>query len=379
MAKEPKRIIILTADAGFGHRRAAEAVEAALIPLLDSRDEIAIFNPFQDPYLPDLLKQLESGYDEMVTDDPAFYQLAYAATDAPVVAQLVQDVATTALNRTMQSLIERHDPEIFLTTYPAYTQAAIKTAKKLGKRIPVDVIVTDLIGVHTLWFHEKAALTFVPTEQVYQQGIENGLTKEKMQLTGLPVHPRIAEDQREKVAIREELGWHPTLTTALIVGSARSGQTAQIARLLDRSGLELQVVALSGGDQQTEAQLNSTEWKGIVHPYGLITNMAEMMRAADFIVCKAGGLIITESLASGLPLVLYEALPGQEVGNVRYVVESGAGVWSPGPIGVLTTAYSWLAGDGSELEKRRLAAKRVGKPHSALDVAEFIIRQIQSS
>jgi 1,2-diacylglycerol 3-beta-galactosyltransferase len=379
MVKDSKRIIILTADAGFGHRRAAEALEAALIQTLDCPNDVAIFNPFQDPYLPEILKQLESGYDEMVTDDPVLYQLAYAATDAPVVAQLVQDIATTALNRTMRNLLERHDPQIILTTYPAYTQAAIRTAQEMGKNIPVDVVVTDLIGVHTLWFHEKAAMTFVPTEYVHQQAIENGLSPQKIQLTGLPVHPRIANDARDKVAIRKELGWDPALTTALIVGSARSGQTAQIARLLDLSGLELQISALSGGDQEAEAQLKSTQWKGIVHTYGLVNNIPEMMRAADFIVCKAGGLIVTEAMASGLPLILYEALPGQEVGNVRYVVENGAGVWSPGAIGVLTTAYSWLAGDGSELEKRRVAARRAGRPNSALDVAGFVAKQIHSS
>jgi hypothetical protein len=61
---------------------------------------------------------------------------------------------------------------------------------------------------------------------------------------------------------------------------------------------------------------------------------------------------------------------------VRYVVEHGAGVWSPGPIGVLTTAFAWLAKDRSELEKCRAAAVRVGKPRSAFDVAERVLKQI---
>jgi 1,2-diacylglycerol 3-beta-galactosyltransferase len=43
--------------------------------------------------------------------------------------------------------------------------------------------------------------------------------------------------------------------------------------------------------------------------------MPTMMRAADAIICKAGGLTVTESLACGLPLLLTDVIPGQETGN----------------------------------------------------------------
>lgn len=376
MNDKPKKILILTSDAGFGHRSAAKAVEAAF-KVVDSNLEVSIANPVQDPDLPDLIKQLETGYDNVVTDDPTLYQLAYAATDAPVVAKLMQDVATTALNRAMRKVVLGYEPDIIVTTYPAYTQAAMKVAKELRKPAPVDVVVTDLVNVHSLWFHSGAALTFVPTGHVYRQALDQGLQKSQVQLTGLPVNPNIYLEKRNKKEIRRELGWDENQVTGLIVGSARSGQTANIATLLDRSGLGIQVAAVAGGDREAEESLRAIDWKGKVHVYGFVSNMHELMRAADFIVCKAGGLIVTESLASGLALILYEALPGQEVGNVRYVVESGAGVWSPGAIGVLTSAYSWLAKDRNELEKCREAAARVGKPRSALDVADRVLKQIQ--
>ncbi len=375
MDRQAARVLILTSDAGFGHRRAAEALKAAF----DSRHppcSADIVNPVQDPELPDLLKQIETGYDSIVTDDPTFYQLAYAATDAPVVAQLVQDIITTAVIKVIRKIVLERKPDAILTTYPVYTQAALRVVREMGSQAPVGVVVTDLVNVHTAWFHAQADLTFVPTGHVYRQAVDQGLPKMRIHLTGLPVHPSFATETRDQRTIRQALGWDPEMVTALVVGSARSAQTAEIARLLDRSGLDLQVVALSGGDPQILAQLQATEWKGRVHIYGFVSNMSEMMHAADFIVCKAGGLIVTESLACGLPMVLYEALPGQEVGNVRYVVDAGAGVWAPGAIGVLTTAYAWLARDRSELEKCRIAAQGVGKPRAAFDVAERILRLI---
>jgi 1,2-diacylglycerol 3-beta-galactosyltransferase len=372
-----KQILILISDAGFGHRRAAEAVEAAIKDVGGNGCHVSIANPLQEPSIPDLVRSLETSYDEVVTDDPTLYQLTYMATDAPVVARLIQEATTSVLNRVLTELVADYRPDVIVTTYPAFSRAAVKAARALSPPAPVDVVVTDLIDVHSLWFNNSAALTFVPTGNVYKQAVEHGLSKTRVHLSGLPIHPDFANETRDRAAIRQALGWEPDITTALIVGSARTRQTAAIARLLDQSGLPLQVVVVGGGDPEIEAQLKATEWKGAVRTYGLTRNMPEMLHAADFIVCKAGGLIVTEALACGLPLILYEALPGQEVGNVRYVVESGAGAWSPGTIGVLTTAYTWLAGDQAELRKARAAARRIGKPRAAYEVAERISRQIQ--
>ena len=43
------------------------------------------------------------------------------------------------------------------------------------------------------------------------------------------------------------------------------------------------------------------------------------------ILTKAGGLITSESLAAGLPMLLCDVLPGQEEGNAKVVEDGGAG------------------------------------------------------
>lgn len=370
-------ILILTADAGFGHRRAAQALEAAFEDICGEQCQVRIGNPLHDPTIPDIVKMLETSYDTVVVEEPTLYKLAYSATDAPVVAQLLHRATTTVLNNTLTRWVKSFRPDAVLITHGAFTEAAISAAQKVGRRVPVDVIVTDLIDVHTMWFHQEADLTFVPTGHVYRQAFDNGLAKGRVRLSGLPVHPQFYKETRDRRTVREALGWDPEMTTVLVVGSARSRQTAAIAGLLDRSGLPLQIAVVAGGDPEAEERLRETEWHSRVHTYGLVRNMPELMHASDFIACKAGGLIVSESLACGLALILYEALPGQESGNVRYVVESGAGVWSPGPIGVLTAVYAWMSGGRSELDRHRAAARRVGKPRAAYDVVEAVLKQIE--
>lgn len=375
-----KKVLILTSDAGFGHRKASEAISAALQELYPETVEVSIVNPINDPDMPNLVRRLETGYDDMVLEDPNLYRLWYNATDAPVTAQLMQEVTTTAMNKTLIKILYNERPDVVVSTHPSYNVSSIRALQQVGARhyTPVHVVVTDLVGVHALWFNKVADYTFVPTGAVYKLALDNGLGKKQVKLTGLPVHPRIARETRTTAEIREALGWEPGQITGLVVGSARSTQTAGVVQMLDRSGLDLQIAAVSGGDAETEIKLREVTWKSRVHVYGHVSNLAEMMHAADFVVCKAGGLIVSESLAAGKPLALFDALPGQEVGNVKYVTESGAGDWSPGPVGVLTTVVSWLAHDQAELRKHRAMARKLGKPRAAYEIAELIMRSAEN-
>lgn len=371
-----ENILILTADAGYGHRRAAQAIEAALQDLYGASCSVVIANPFEEPDMPQLLKGIEQGYDDMVVHDPGLYRASYKATNVPAVAGLIQDVAATTMHKAIEKLVVAHQPRAVINTYPAFTEAVIQVIQDSGQDVPVAVVVTDLIDVHSLWFHRQASITFVPTDRVYRQAVEHGLPEQRVYLSGLPVHPDFSLEKREKAAIRRALGWDIELPTALIVGSPRSTDIPVMANLLDQSGLPLQIAVVSGGALEAYEELQEATWQGVVHTYGRVENMAEMMHAADFIICKAGGLIVSEALACGLPLILYEALPGQEAGNVRYVVENGAGVWAPGPVGALAAVYSWLAGGGRDLETYREAAERAGYPRAAYEIAEQICQYV---
>jgi 1,2-diacylglycerol 3-beta-galactosyltransferase len=374
----PENILILTADAGFGHRRAAQAVEAALIERYGEDCIVNVVNPIEDPDVPRFLKQAESDYDRMVIEGPGLYLLSYWASDTPPVARAMQDMIAVALHKTLTKLIDDYHPDAIITTYPAYTQAVNRVLRDHDSPAINVVVITDLIDVHDLWFHKKAGLTFATTSQVYEQALERGLAPDRVYLSGLPVHPDIVRETRTQSTIREALGWDPTLPTALIVGSARSRWTAIIARLLDQSGLNLQLAVVSGGSAEVDEELQAAKWQGpAVHLYGKVKNLAEMMHGADFIICKAGGLIVSESLACGLPLILYEALPGQEAGNVRYVTETGAGLWAPGPIGALAAVYTWLAGEAGSLDTYREAAAKAGRPRAAYEIAEQVYRRMQ--
>ncbi len=97
--------------------------------------------------------------------------------------------------------------------------------------------------------------------------------------------------------------------------------------------------------------------------------MGELMQAADFIVCKAGGLIVSEALAAGLPLLIAEALPGQETGNVEYVVRGGGGAFVNDAAEALVQVFHWLDEDAASLKAAAATRAALGRPDAAARVA----------
>jgi len=128
---------------------------------------------------------------------------------------------------------------------------------------------------------------------------------------------------------------------------------------------------VAGGDDELYQQLLRTEWHVPTHVYNFVEDMPSLMRAADCIVSKAGGLIVTEALACGRPLLLVDALPGQEEGNAAYVIDGGAGELARAPIEALEILYHWLERGGDLLGRRAEKARALGRPHAAYEVADL--------
>ena len=101
------------------------------------------------------------------------------------------------------------------------------------------------------------------------------------------------------------------------------------------------------------------------------------MSAADMIVTKAGAASITEAVTAGLPLIISDVIPGQETGNMQYIVQNGAGAYPGNPEEVGRTVAKWVAEGREKLRERADAARRIAVPDAAYVVAEEIMQQAE--
>ena len=134
--------------------------------------------------------------------------------------------------------------------------------------------------------------------------------------------------------------------------------------------------SVAGGDDlDTKATTNGSviEAKVKVIGLGFITNMAEYMVATDVLVSKAGPGTIAEAASLSLPVMLTSFLPGQEEGNVDYVVEGkfGTFVSDSDPQAVSDVVATWLL-DEEKLREMSINARMRGRPDAAAEIVDAI-------
>jgi processive 1,2-diacylglycerol beta-glucosyltransferase len=101
---------------------------------------------------------------------------------------------------------------------------------------------------------------------------------------------------------------------------------------------------------------------------GFTTEMAALMRVATLFIGKPGGLSSSECMAAGLPMVLINPIPGQEVRNSDFLIEEGAAVRCN--YGTTIGYKIAMLLDAPDRVARMAAnARRIGRP----DAAELIV------
>jgi 1,2-diacylglycerol 3-beta-galactosyltransferase len=172
------------------------------------------------------------------------------------------------------------------------------------------------------------ARCLVGSADAQRKALVSGLTSDQVRVTGLPVNPRFTEGLVERAEAHKALGWGTDQPAALMVGGGEGmGQLYRTARAIDRLCSGVQIAVVAGRNRKLLQRLQSTSWRQPMHIYGFVDHtldMPRLMSAADLLITKAGPGTLHEAFLAGLPLLLSGAVPGQEEGNVRLVVEGAA-------------------------------------------------------
>jgi 1,2-diacylglycerol 3-beta-galactosyltransferase len=369
-----KRILIITADVGFGHRSAANAVASALSECYSEDCLVEIVNPLDDKRTPALLRDTQTDYDRLVRLMPESYKVSYQISNEPVPNVIVEQTLTILLFNVLIEMLKQARPDVVIVTNPIYL-APLKSVLAIHKlSIPYLTVITDLTQVHRQWFNNGADAFFVPTSEVYQQALQFDIPVERVHLTGIPVNTAISREARTKEGIRNVLDWEIGKIILLIVGSRRVRNLDKVINIVNHSGLNLQMAIVAGGDDDFFSRMSQVEWHTKTYLYNFVERMPDFMHAADCIISKAGGLIVSEALACGLPFLFVDVTPGQEEGNAQYVIRNNAGVLAKNPIHALETLCHWLEHDNTQLQQYADASLNLGRPQAAYEIAELTIQ-----
>lgn len=384
VAQVAQRILILMSNTGGGHRASAEALRAGFAHRFGDGLQVDIIDLLID-YLPKPLNQLPKSYSFLANDATWLWKLLWETGEHPGLLQFLGEIVPRITQKSVRRVFRRFAPDLIISVHPLVQEISLRPLSHMGRRIPFVTVVTDLASAHPLWFHPAVDACYVASQEAYTRALEVGLRPTQLHLFGLPVRPAFATAPQPKPVLRQKLGLSLNLPVALLAGGGEGiGPVAEVAQqvaacLAQKQQPQGQLVVVCGRNQRLQERLAAQTWPIPTIINGFVNNMEEWMAASDCIITKAGPGTIAEALSMGLPLVLSGFIPGQEEGNVPYVVDHKVGVYNEDPAEIGRIIQAWFGSNQAELQTLSANARKLGHPQATFDIVESIAKFLNTN
>ncbi len=304
-------VLILSASTGAGHMRASNALKSH-IRKVDKNTNIEVVDVFK--YINPLLdKTVCKGYLYLATKAPRFYGKMYKSTnkDSKIPSKLTKPIVL--FNRKLMRLINYFNPDVVITTHPFVTEMVSRLKEQEKLTVPLICIMTDY-APHKTWIHKCVDRYIVANDDMPDEMEKLGVPKEIIHSFGIPIDD-VFFNHNDKKAIRKKLNLNEDLPTILIMaGSFGVKNILSIYNDIVKISMDFQIIVITGKNEKLYSAFKETITTS-PKPTELIffTNeVHKFMHSSNIIITKPGGLTISEALACNIPMVVFDAIPGQE-------------------------------------------------------------------
>lgn len=371
MLSHQRKVLIVSASIGSGHDQAAQAI-AQQFAVREPGAEVSIVD-FMSGELSYLHSMLKETYLKMLSFSPDAYELLYRWTQSRQGGiSPVQGLLALAMHRTMRKLLEQFQPDVLVCTHPFPCAAAVYLKRKRQMNIPLAAVITDFT-VHRLWVYPEVDAYFVAAAEVAALLKQHGICREKIYVTGIPIADPFRR-QYDRTAFLQEQGLSPQVPVVLLMGGGLGlGCFEQLIEELEVLPQAVQLVVVTGhnGNLRRSMHQAADASRHRIHVVGYSEQIAAWMAAADVLITKPGALTLSEAMAMKVPMVLYEAIPGQEKDNAAYMTDHQAAVCLADnrEVGAVTAA---LLQEPEQLQAMRQHLQRLRKPEAAVKIASIL-------
>jgi len=373
-------VMILSAGAGNGHNRAGQALKKAFVS--DKRVKQAIFVDCLN-YTNEAFKEVYSHlFLEAVKKAPTLWGWAFEKTDVPWRDVNIRWWFERINAQRLVRKIKRFKPTVCVCTHFMPAMIISRMLKKGKIDTHLSVVVTDYY-VHAMWLTDLFCRYFVPHHEGRMQLLSLGFPDERVVVSGIPIDPVFAQ-QKSRASLIEEFDLADDLPTILFsAGSVDKMSARQMITLMETIHSPCQVVILCGKHnrlrQDLEELISARRRSSLrLRTLGFTDRMDEWMTVADLLISKPGGLTLTESLSKGLPMVIWDPIPGQEVYNSVFLLENGAAV-APTSKSTLGFKVDRILSDPRCLCRMQQAASSLAHPDAAVNIVETVLRNLHET
>jgi processive 1,2-diacylglycerol beta-glucosyltransferase len=305
------RVMLMSAGFGDGHRQVANALREACLARGADVYELDAFQQTNRA----LAGFNEWMYHTITRTAPWLYGWSYDWTQhwgprSPLWAALA-----LFSRRAYRRMLAEYRPDVVLQLFPDHGPAMVSAAAAgpwLG------VVLTDF-SVHGHWFHRAADAYFVAHEAL-AEGASRFAGSVRVIPSGIPVRRQFQHPQPRPA----EAGQGPYV---LFMTGGR-GLFPDLSSVMDTVLTAMpdhRLVVLCGRNERMQRWV-AARGEPRVMAVGFIESVAPWLQHATLAFVKAGGVTVSECLASGCPMIFYKPLPGQEADNAEFLQAMGAGL-----------------------------------------------------
>jgi processive 1,2-diacylglycerol beta-glucosyltransferase len=321
-----KKILIVSASIGNGHMQAAstigeelQAADSCSVTIVDFLQVGQFRYPTLNRLQIELMNLMKSSYYGILKVAPNLYKGLYRITENQQTRKMI-DFINAANQKMMASLIAEYRPNGVVCTHPFPLGAASALRYKRSSYFTLAGIITDF-AVHPWWITSGADHYFVASEMMANELQEYGIQRNQITASGIPVNRSFKPAGR---SIKKQV---PEIL--VMGGSLGFGSMDATLRRLEQLPNPIHITVVAGKNEKLQQHLRvlATTLHNEITVLPFSSHIASLMKRADLLITKPGGLTCSESLAVNLPMVLLNPLPGQEEENANYLHCQGSALW----------------------------------------------------
>lgn len=277
-------------------------------------------------------------------------------------------------------LLREKKPDLIISTHPFSSQMCTYLKRKGKVSAKIATIMTDF-APHDQWLvgSESTDYFFVANNKMKDYLMKKNIADKRIFVTGIPLSGRFLQKYDRK-EILDNYQLENGKRNILFFGGGEFGlgksRTFEILDSLIKASKDMQMIAIAGKNEKMKTKFDEIVEKNDatkrVKVLSFTNQVPELMSISDLVVTKPGGMTTTESLASGLPMIIINPIPGQEEENAEFLESKGVGIWikkDDNVSEILTNLFS----HPNKLNEMKNNAILLGHPNSTKDICDILL------
>ena len=373
-----KNILIFYASYGGGHLNAAKSIQEYINNnYTDCKTELVDCMKYVSKPIE---KITTTAYKEMAKKFPWAWGKMYTDAQKGPIAHIASR-SNTIFAIKLLKLLRNKKPDIIISTHPFGSQMCSYLKRKGKINSKIATIMTDF-SPHDQWLvgHDDTDYFFVAHDKMKEYLISKNVNSSKIYTTGIPISSKFLTEFN-KTEIYKSFGLKNNIKTILFFAGGEFGlgrtKTLEIFKTLVKDFNNIQIIAIAGKNIKMKLGfddiVNTYKKFDSIKILDFTDKVPELMAISDLVISKPGGLTTSESLASNLPMVIINPIPGQEEENAEFLESKGTAIWikkEDSPFKIL----DGIINNQQKLDDMKKSTISLAKKHSTKNICEIILK-----